>query len=184
MSSLSPAASVISNRTVSIEQKRVLLLRALAKDPRDARLRDALRETLTRPLIRHAGSHGVYVCYQRADEVFALDVATTLRAVQVPVWMDEMDVPETAEDWRGAVDAALRSCGAMLLVLSPDLMQDHDVLNEYRRFVEAGKVVIPVLHRACDYHRLMLMLSPIDVRQNPEGGLYLLKKLLGTKARA
>jgi hypothetical protein len=183
MSSLSPA-SVISTHTLTIEQKRVLLRKALAKDPYDDRAREALQSTFTMPLIHHAAGYGVYMCYHRADEVFALDVATSLQEAHVRVWMDEMDVPETAEDWRGAVDMALRSCGTMLLVLSPDLMRDADVLNEFRRFIEAGKIVIPVMHRACDYQKLMLILSPIDFRQNPEGGLHQLKMLLGAGARA
>lgn len=182
MPSQPPSETTISNRTLSVEQKRLVLRRALAKDPHDARVRDALKETLTPVLIRQAASHGVYVCYHRADEVFALDVATALRDARVPVWMDEMDVPETAEDWRGAVDAALRSCGAMLLILSPDLMRDADVLNEYKRFIEAGKIVIPALHRAGDYQKLALLLPPIDFRQNPDGGLHQLKILLGVNA--
>jgi hypothetical protein len=182
MPSQSPTAA-ISTRSLTLEQKRLFLRRALMKDPHDTRAREALLETLTPALIHQAAGHGVYVCYHRADEVFALDVSMALDEARVRVWMDEMDVPETAEDWRGAVDAALRSCGAMLLILSPDLMRAPDVLNEYRRFIEAGKIVIPALHRACDYQKLMLMLSPVDFRQNPEGGLHQLKLLLGANAR-
>ena len=154
MSSQSSAVmATISTHTLTIEQKRVLLYRALAKDPQDQRVREALQATLTPGLVQHASRHGIYVCYHRADEVFALDISMSLQEARVKVWMDEMDVPETAEDWRGAVDAALRACGTMLLVLSPDLVSDADTLNEYRRFVRAGKIVIPVLHRACDMSR-------------------------------
>ena len=65
----------------------------------------ALQATLTPGLIQHASRHGVYVCYHRADEVFALDISMALQEARVKVWMDEMEVPDTAEDWRGAVDA-------------------------------------------------------------------------------
>jgi hypothetical protein len=184
MSSQSSAVSAISTRTLTIEQKRVLLHRALAKNPQDPRVREALQETLTPSLIQQATSHGMYVCYHRADEVFALDTSMALQEARVKVWMDEMEVPDTAEDWRGAVDAALHACGTMLLVLSPDLVNDIDALNEYRRFIEAGKIVIPVLHRACDTSRLLLLLPVIDFRQNPAGGLHQLKTLLGANARA
>lgn len=184
MSSQSSAVSAISTRTLTVEQKRVLLYRALAKNPQDSRVREVLQETLTPTLIQHSARHGVYVCYHRADEVFALDISMALHEARVSVWMDEMDVPETADDWRSAVDTALRACGAMLLVLSPDLVNDADALNEYRRFIEAGKIVIPVLHRACDTSRLFLLLPIIDFRQSPEGGLHQLKMLLGANARA
>jgi hypothetical protein len=184
MSSQSSAVSAISTRTLTIEQKRVLLHRALAKNPQDPRVREALQETLTPSLIQQATRHGMYVCYHRADEVFALDTSMALQEARVKVWMDEMEVPDTAEDWRGAVDAALHACGTMLLVLSPDLVNDIDALNEYRRFIEAGKIVIPVLHRACDTSRLLLLLPVIDFRQNPAGGLHQLKTLLGANARA
>ena len=183
MSSQSSTVSAISTRTLTIEQKRVLLHRALAKNPQDSRVREALVGTFTPTLIQHATRHGVYVCYHRADEVFALDISMSLHEARVKVWMDEMDVPETADDWRGAVDAALHACGTMLLVLSPDLVNDADVLNEYRRFIEAGKIVIPVLHRACDTSRLLLLLPVIDFRQSPAGGLHQLKTMLGANAQ-
>lgn len=185
MSSQSAVVSAISTRTLTVEQKRVLLYRALAKTPQDKRVREALQATLTPGLIQHASRHGVYVCYHRADEVFALDISMSLQDANVRVWMDEIEVPDTAEDWRGAVDAALHACGTMLLVLSPDLVNDTDVINEYRRFIGAGKIVIPVLHRACDTSNLFLLLPPIDFRQSPAGGLHQLKTLLvGAQARA
>jgi len=184
MSSQSSAVSAISTRTLTVEQKRVLLHRALVKHPEDTRVREALLDTFTPTLIQHSARHGVYVCYHRADEVFALDISMALHEARVSVWMDEMDVPETADDWRSAVDAALHACGTMLMLLSPDLVSDTDVLNEYRRFIEAGKIVIPVLHRACDTSKLLLILPPIDFRQSPEGGLHQLKMLLGANARA
>ncbi len=184
MSSQSSSLSAITTQPLTIEQKRVLLRRALIKTPQDTRVREALQDTLTPPLIHQAARHGVYVSYHRADEVFALDIAMALHEARVRVWMDEMDVPDTAEDWRGAVEAAMRACGTMLLILSPDSVNDPDVLNEYRRFFTGGKIVIPALHRSCDPSKLLLMMPPVDFRQNPDGGLHQLKMLLGANARA
>ena len=62
MSSQSAVASAISTHTLTVEQKRVFLHRAMFKHPRDQRVRKALLETFTPTLIQQAADHGVYVC--------------------------------------------------------------------------------------------------------------------------
>ncbi|MCU0514325.1 MAG: toll/interleukin-1 receptor domain-containing protein, partial [Anaerolineae bacterium] len=119
MSRLSTATgsyAAISTQTRTIEQKRAMLRKAQLSRPDDPRIQQALLETLSPLLIKKAAARGVFVCYHRADEIFALDMDTGLRAAGVRVWMDTIDMAEGA-DWRSEVLNALRTCGVMLLVL-------------------------------------------------------------------
>lgn len=43
------------------------------------------------------GDH-VFLCYARKDEDFVLKLATNLKGRGVPVWLDQWDIPPSA-DW-------------------------------------------------------------------------------------
>jgi predicted transcriptional regulator with HTH domain len=160
-----------------IEAKRAALYRAYRLNPSDTRLYDALLKLMSPPHSTRAAQNGVFISYVRADELFALDLRESLRAAGVKVWLDMTDVPEDM-DWHTAVDQALDRCGLMLLLLSPTALKTGELRAERQQFLDAGKIVVPVLHNHCDLTALNLMHPPVDFRHGYALGLQQLVKIL------
>ncbi len=59
-----------------------------------------------------------FLSYARADEAVALKLADDLIAASVQVWVDQYDI-RPSQHWDRAVEAAVRSCEGMIVVLSP-----------------------------------------------------------------
>lgn len=161
----------------SVEEKRAALRRAHHVNPHNTRVHNALLHLMNPPHVAEAARSGVYVSYARPDELFALDVTETLRAAGVNVWLDMTDIPHDA-DWHSAVDAALRSCGVMLALLSPAALRAADIRAEQERFLDAGKIVVPVLHQPCNVSGLEVPYPPIDFRSDFAFGIQQLLKIL------
>jgi TIR domain len=163
----------------AIEERRKLLRQALHKQPDDSRLQAALKQLIEPYYVRRAARRGIFICYARDDELFALDLTTDLRKLGVPVFMDEMDVSDDEDsEWGAEVGNALRNCGAMLLILSPAGLQDAEVQGERIYFLKNGKVVIPVIARRCSTEGLEMVIPPIDFEENYQAGLKQLLELL------
>ena len=163
----------------AIESKRALLRQAIQQKPDDMRLQDTLSQLLQPYYIRRAARRGVFICYSRNDELFALDLTTDLRKVGIEAFMDEIDVGDDEDSvWGEEVGNALRNCGVLLLVLSPDSLHDAEVQGERIYFLKHGKVVIPVMARQCQTHNLEMVIEPIDFEQNYKTGLRQLLDLL------
>lgn len=167
----------ISTQTRTIEQKRSMLRKAIITRPDDPRIRSALQETLAPIHIKKAASRGVFISYHRVDEVFALDLDTGLRGAGVRVWMDTIDVADEG-DWRTEVVNALRGCGTMLLIISKELINDAESMNEYQYFVDTGKIVVPVLSETCDFQKLNLVVPPVDFRRDYDMAMRQLTRML------
>lgn len=159
--------------TRTIENRRSLIRRALVRQPDSIQLKAALRNSLKAPYIRKAASRGVFICYNYTDALMALDLFNDLREVGIRAWMDEIEVSQLADEneWGEVVINALRGCGVLLLVLSPDALTDGEVMGERVYFLNTGKIVLPVIARECDTSNLDLMLDPIPLHQDYQAGL-------------
>jgi hypothetical protein len=164
----------------SVEEKRAALWRALRLKP-DERIRSALVHTVDTHQIREAAQQGVFICYTHYDELFALDVADTLRSNGVPVWVDIIDIGDA--DWNEAVAAALQRCGLMLVVTSPAALHSDGVRAEVEPFMSAGKIALPLLCQPCDARPLLLPCEPIDFTRGYTTGLNRLVSLLSAPNR-
>jgi hypothetical protein len=151
----------------------------MQKRPDDPRLRDTLKHLLQAYYVRRAAKQGVFICYARDDELFALDLTTDLRKAGVKAFMDEIDIDITMElEWGQAIGKAMRICGVLLLVLSPDAIHDAEVQGERIYFLNHGKIVIPVTARECTTHGLEMFIQPIDFENDYQTGLQELLQLL------
>ncbi len=164
------------------EEKRAALTRALLLKPDSPRVRAALLELFTPLHVERAARQGIFISYARPDEVIAVDLAADLRDAGFPVWIDVAEISEDS-DWHTEVDAALQSCGLMLVVASPAAVDDEDVTAERIQFMRAGKILVPVLHQSCDLAQLELLHPPVDFRHDYGVGLHRLFGLLGGIAR-
>jgi len=95
-----------------------------------------------------SGETKFFVSYAREDKEFALKLAKDLRAAGANLWVDQLDIPPGSR-WDTAVEAALDSCGAMLLILSPDAVASENVKDEVADALDKGKRVVPVVVREC-----------------------------------
>jgi hypothetical protein len=89
-----------------------------------------------------------FLSYSRADQEFALRLATDLRFAGGSIWVDQFDILPSAR-WDRAVEAALRDANGLLLILSPRSVASENVLDEVSVAIDAHKQIIPVLFEKC-----------------------------------
>ncbi len=154
----------------TVEEQRAALLRVLALNPDDTRVKQAYLQSLEARYIRRAAQAGVFISYAHPDELFAVGLADDLRFFGVPVWIDVMDMPD-GSDWYEAIDAAIQRCGLVLVVGSPAAARADNVRSELRRFAEAGKIILPVLAQPADLSALNVWYPPVDFSEDYSSGL-------------
>jgi hypothetical protein len=91
----------------------------------------------------------IFISYARPDGVFALRLATDLRAEGVDIWMDQLDL-RAGDTWDRAVEAALKRCTHLLVILSPASVASRSVMDEVSYALDENKSTIPVLHQPCE----------------------------------
>jgi hypothetical protein len=91
--------------------------------------------------------------------------------------MDRLDLSGSTR-WDQAVEQSLKSCGALLVILSPASVQSNNVLDEVHFTLEQNKRVIPVLLQNCDIPFRLKRLHYVDFTVNDLTGLADLKRSL------
>jgi hypothetical protein len=166
-------------RFQSPNHQRVALRRALQRRPHDPKLREALIALTTPREVMRAAVKGVFISYSRADELFALDLATSLDNVGISTWLDMLNV-DPRMDWHEAIGAAIERCGLMLAIVSPQALHDAHILSERERFSDSGKVVLPVVAQRCHIAKLdPTWLDPVDLSRDFGQGIQQIKRMLG-----
>ncbi|NWF68123.1 MAG: toll/interleukin-1 receptor domain-containing protein [Chloroflexi bacterium] len=161
----------------SVEEKRAALRKALLLRSGNERVRSAYMELLSGEHLRTAAQRGVFISYSRSDELFAIELAESLRDHGIRAWLDVAEIAED-DDWYVKIKAGLQSCGVMLVIVSPESLDDDIAQYERENFGEAGKIIIPLLYRHSD-QRLPLVWHPaVDCRHDPRPGIYQLIRLL------
>jgi hypothetical protein len=168
-------------RTRTIEQKRAEVHQGLLQSPDDERLRRMLLYLCPAQQIQLGARSGVFVSYSRNDELFAIDLARDLREGGVDVWMDMMDVSYNEDgDWGTEVTQALNRCGLMLMIISRQALQSPDLKRERETFVNAGKIILPIVYDRDEFD-LRAYLPPIDCRRSYTTGLQTLLRVCAPK---
>jgi hypothetical protein len=122
----------------------------------------------------------VFICYSRKDAAFVDRLVADLKAAGVRVWRDMDDIPgnvaANTQSWRRAVNAALRECTHMIVVLSPDSVNSVEVEAEWNHFLSFRRPVYPIVHRVCEVPYQLHALQLWDARTDYEG---ILSRLVG-----
>lgn len=168
------------SRFNSPEQKRIALRKALQSRPDDTYLRKGVAQLTSTQHIRRSAMQGVFISYTRADEIFAFNLREALHGQHIYAWLDMMDVDED-DEWHTAVRNAMRRCGLMLAVMSPNALKDPIVHAEREYFADQGKLVLPIIHKRCDMSATRYWLMPIDFSHDFDLGIYTLSLLLRDK---
>jgi len=106
------------------------------------------------------GDH-VFICYARQDQEFVLKLAANLKERGVPVWLDQWDIPASA-DWDLTIDDALYDCARFLIVLSPAARASREVRGELRTALDEDKPIVPVLYQTCRIPRQLRLIQYVD----------------------
>ena len=123
-----------------------------------------------------------FLSYSRRDQDTALRLAGDLRAVGADIWIDQVDI-RPSERWDRTVEAAVRDCAGMVLVLSPRSVASDHVLDEVAVALSAGKPVIPVLIEACETPLRLSKVQHIDATVDFEGAVTRCRKAMDRAAR-
>jgi formylglycine-generating enzyme required for sulfatase activity len=102
-----------------------------------------------------------FFSYAREDAEFVLKLAKELRAVGVKLWLDQLDI-FGGQRWDYAVEGALKACQGMVAVLSPESLASNNVMDEVSYALDEGKLVVPVILRACDIPYRLRRVQHID----------------------
>jgi len=122
------------------------------------------------------GDH-VFLCYARKDEDFVLKLAANLKERGVPVWLDQWDIPPSA-DWDLTIDDALYDCARFLIVLSPAARASREVRGELRTALDENKPIVPVLYQKCRIPRQLRLIQHVDFTSSGPDDETLLRQVL------
>jgi len=111
-----------------------------------------------------------FFSYARSDSEFVLRLANDLREGGAELWLDQLDIAGGAH-WDQAVEEALNSCRGVVISLSPDSVESHNVMDEVSFALEERKIVIPIMHRDCRVPFRIRRLQRIDFTADYETGL-------------
>jgi len=90
-----------------------------------------------------------FISYSRADREFADKLLQDLEERGIDVWIDRESI-EGGAAWRAAISAAIRSCRAFILILSPRSTQSGQVSKELSVAEMHNRLIIPVVLESCD----------------------------------
>jgi len=111
-----------------------------------------------------------FLSYARADETIALRFADDLIAAGVQVWVDQYDI-RPSQHWDRAVEAAVRSCEGMIVILSPRSAASPTVADEVSVAIDMQKDLIPILIEPCVLPLRMTRMQFIDAARDYDKAL-------------
>lgn len=98
----------------------------------------------------------VFISYSRTDKEFAGKLVDSLTSLGHDVWIDVEDI-SAGTSWSDAIQQALDTCEALLVIVTPISMASKNVADEWQYFLNDSRLVIP----------LMLKDSPLPYRLSP-----------------
>jgi serine/threonine protein kinase len=119
-----------------------VLFRAMAKQAADryATVADFAREF--EKAVQAAPQH-LFISYSRRDKTYTQQLSEHLSASGFNVWIDSQI--EYGDTWFNEIDAAIKSCAAFLLVMSPEAYQSEWVQKEILLAKRYKKPIFPLL---------------------------------------
>ena len=111
-----------------------------------------------------------FLSYARADEAVALKFADDLIGARVSVWVDQYDI-RPSQHWDRAVEAAVRACEGMIVILSPRSVASPNVADEVSVAIDDGKDLIPILIEPCVLPLRMTRMQFIDAARDYDAAL-------------
>lgn len=165
------------------QRHRAALRQTLLKQPDNSTVRNALIKSVRPKYVQQAAAEGVFICYSMADGIFALNLDESLSEIGIRAFLDELEADDDME-WGDTVVQALRDCAVLLMVLSPDALEDDEVNAEYHYFMRTGKIIVPVIAVEIEANKFKTLIKPINFVDNYVVALKKLKALLKADEQA
>ncbi len=102
--------------------------------------------------------------------------SNSLRDAGAKLWSDKQILP--GGHWDSSIETALESCSTFVVLISKASINSNNVMDEVSYALEENKKVIPILLEQCDLPFRLRRIQFIDLTQNPEKGMSLLKSTL------
>lgn len=115
-----------------------------------------LEKIETAPLVQTAqekDSPFAFISYARADEDFVYQLAQRLKAQQVNIWLDLMEL-KVGHDWWDEIEKHIIQCSVFIIVMSPGSKQSRWVKRELLLAEQKNKPIFPVLLNGEGWSRL------------------------------
>lgn len=129
----------------------------------------------------HLSTGQVFMSYSRRDEAVMRRVTDFLRGQGIKIWVDNEKLVPGTPVWEEAIEKAVSSCHAVVVLCSPDSKSSEWVRREVTLADQHNKRVFPILMRGSEATSISLRLTGrqyVDIRQNEEARLNSLAKAL------
>ena len=84
----------------------------------------------------------IFVSYSRQDSSdFAIRLYKDLKSKGLNIWLDQFEI-QPGEFWDDEIDKALKSCGQLLIILSPESVTSENVKNELHDAIKKKKIIL------------------------------------------
>lgn len=93
----------------------------------------------------------IFISHSSNDTDFARQLAQALTEVGIDVWIDVNSI-RAGSRWNDAVQEGLKTCDAMILILTPDSMESPNVGDEWLYYLRRQKPIFTVLWKPTDIH--------------------------------
>jgi hypothetical protein len=103
----------------------------------------------------------IFVSYAREDKDFAQQLNRRLRESHQIPWQDRIDL-KGGQNWQDAIDKAVRTAEALVVVMSPHATKSQYVTYEWAFALGAGVPVIPVVKKLTTLHPRLSTYHYID----------------------
>jgi hypothetical protein len=88
----------------------------------------------------------VFISYSRANHDFADRIERALAAQGLKTWIDRKRLTGGG-DWSEGLRAAIESCDALVVIISPRALTSEIVRHEYQYALSLNKLVVPILYK-------------------------------------
>lgn len=160
-----------NDNSLQIDRARAKLRVAVNDNPDDEYSLQTLRKSLTASYIKQAAQQGIFICYTPTDFHIAQKLLNSLKNANLSVFINDSTIVPN-EEWDYNMRRALRRCGVLLTLFSPDALFDMDIHIERTYFLRTGKIVIPVIIKDCNPQSLNTLLPKINLANDYRSGLH------------
>lgn len=122
----------------------------------------------------------IFISYKSQQRDYAMQIYEALKDWGLDPWLDVQRL-QPGSEWANEIDKALKTCQAVLGIMTPESIGSRYVTNEWDMAIVKGKLFIPLLFEDTDPHYKYIDIQYIDFRNEDKSKSYeiLRKRLTG-----
>lgn len=103
----------------------------------------------------------IVIIHHPSDQNFAIDLAVSLDEAGADVFLE---VQASPQKWKTDLPKGLKTADVMVLILSPESMEDDVLTGYWETFLRKNKPLVPIYWRECEPHYKLSRLQYVDFR--------------------